>query len=78
MHSAHPWIVGPVKCLVPFRLSAPHRPILHPSALSFTFQGECSYALKCSVKCLEFYNEFFGIPFPLPKVCFAAWTSASP
>jgi len=29
--------------------------------------GECSYALKCSVKALEFYNDFFGIPFPLPK-----------
>jgi len=29
---------------------------------------ECSYALKCGIQALEFYNEFFGVPFPLPKM----------
>jgi len=28
----------------------------------------CAYALKCTVKALDFYNGFFGIPYPLPKV----------
>jgi aminopeptidase N len=27
-----------------------------------------SYALTCTIKSLEFYNDFFGIPYPLPKV----------
>jgi|UniRef100_A0A7S4GCC8 aminopeptidase N len=29
---------------------------------------ECEYALKIGIRALEFYNEFFGIPFPLPKM----------
>mmetsp|Transcript_82526 Transcript_82526/g.238452 ORF Transcript_82526/g.238452 Transcript_82526/m.238452 type:complete len:886 (-) Transcript_82526:40-2697(-) len=28
----------------------------------------CSYALKCCLKALEFYDDFFGIPYPLPKM----------
>lgn len=30
--------------------------------------AKCEYALKICLKALEFYNEFFGIPYPLPKV----------
>lgn len=30
--------------------------------------GECEYALKCGVRALEFYNDFFQVPFPLPKM----------
>ncbi|MDB5164065.1 MAG: hypothetical protein JWS12_683 [Candidatus Saccharibacteria bacterium] len=29
--------------------------------------GYTQYALDCAVKCLEFYNEYFDIPYPLPK-----------
>ncbi|CAJ1420655.1 unnamed protein product [Effrenium voratum] len=28
----------------------------------------CSFALKCCVRALEFYDEFFGLPYPLPKM----------
>eukprot|EP00667_Euglena_gracilis_P019801 EG_transcript_21286 len=31
-------------------------------------RASCAYSLECGVKALEFYNEFFGIPFPLPKM----------
>mmetsp|Transcript_50293 Transcript_50293/g.145843 ORF Transcript_50293/g.145843 Transcript_50293/m.145843 type:complete len:890 (-) Transcript_50293:64-2733(-) len=30
--------------------------------------SKCHYALKCTIRALDFYNEFFGIPYPLPKV----------
>jgi len=30
--------------------------------------SKCAYALRCGVRCLDFYNEFFGIPYPLPKL----------
>jgi len=30
--------------------------------------SKMSYALTCTIKSLEFYNEFFGVPYPLPKV----------
>mmetsp|Transcript_66812 Transcript_66812/g.118290 ORF Transcript_66812/g.118290 Transcript_66812/m.118290 type:complete len:881 (-) Transcript_66812:54-2696(-) len=30
--------------------------------------ARCNFALHCCIKALEFYNEFFGIPYPLPKV----------
>ena len=30
--------------------------------------SRCSFALKCCIRALEFYNEFFGIPYPLPKM----------
>mmetsp|Transcript_85496 Transcript_85496/g.147813 ORF Transcript_85496/g.147813 Transcript_85496/m.147813 type:complete len:889 (-) Transcript_85496:87-2753(-) len=30
--------------------------------------ARCDYALKVCIRALEFYNEFFGIPYPLPKV----------
>jgi len=30
--------------------------------------AKCGYALRCSIRALDFYNEFFGIPYPLPKV----------
>jgi len=30
--------------------------------------AKMSYALTCCIKSLEFYNDFFGIPYPLPKV----------
>ena len=26
------------------------------------------FALDCAVRCLSFFNEFFGIPYVLPKV----------
>ena len=29
---------------------------------------KCGYALKCTIKALDFYNDYFGIPYPLPKV----------
>lgn len=29
---------------------------------------KCSYALKCTIRALDFYNDFFGIAYPLPKV----------
>mmetsp|Transcript_2871 Transcript_2871/g.6741 ORF Transcript_2871/g.6741 Transcript_2871/m.6741 type:complete len:887 (+) Transcript_2871:54-2714(+) len=28
----------------------------------------CSYALTCCLRALDFYNDFFGIPYPLPKM----------
>merc|ERR550534_3346865 len=28
----------------------------------------CSYALKCCMRALDFYNDFFGRPYPLPKM----------
>eukprot|EP00930_Biecheleria_cincta_P105887 TRINITY_DN9895_c0_g1_i3.p1 TRINITY_DN9895_c0_g1~~TRINITY_DN9895_c0_g1_i3.p1 ORF type:complete len:886 (-),score=194.02 TRINITY_DN9895_c0_g1_i3:264-2921(-) len=28
----------------------------------------CEFALKCCTKALDFYNDFFEIPYPLPKV----------
>ena len=30
--------------------------------------ARCSFALKCCIRALEFYDEFFGIPYPLPKM----------
>jgi len=30
--------------------------------------AQCAYALDCGVRALEVYNDFFGIPFPLPKM----------
>lgn len=30
--------------------------------------SRCEYALKCCIRALDFYNDFFGIPYPLPKV----------
>merc|ERR1719281_900925 len=30
--------------------------------------AQCEFALKCAVKALAFYNDFFGIPYPLPKM----------
>merc|ERR1719327_2418277 len=30
--------------------------------------AKCSYALSSCCRALDFYNEFFGIPYPLPKV----------
>jgi len=30
--------------------------------------SKMTYALTCCIKSLEFYNDFFGIPYPLPKV----------
>eukprot|EP00668_Euglena_longa_P000610 GGOE01000746.1.p1 GENE.GGOE01000746.1~~GGOE01000746.1.p1 ORF type:complete len:882 (-),score=313.77 GGOE01000746.1:304-2592(-) len=30
--------------------------------------AQLQYALSCGVRSLEFYNKFFGIPFPLPKI----------
>eukprot|EP00397_Hematodinium_sp_SG-2012_P006175 GEMP01006203.1.p1 GENE.GEMP01006203.1~~GEMP01006203.1.p1 ORF type:complete len:870 (+),score=182.13 GEMP01006203.1:35-2644(+) len=30
--------------------------------------SQLKFALKCGVKCLEYYNEFFGLPYPLPKM----------
>jgi puromycin-sensitive aminopeptidase len=30
--------------------------------------AQCEYALSCGVRALEFYDKFFGVPFPLPKV----------
>lgn len=30
--------------------------------------SKLDYALSCTIRALEFYNEFFGIPYPLPKV----------
>mmetsp|Transcript_39333 Transcript_39333/g.117666 ORF Transcript_39333/g.117666 Transcript_39333/m.117666 type:complete len:889 (+) Transcript_39333:69-2735(+) len=28
---------------------------------------KCSFALKCTIRALDFYNDFFGIAYPLPK-----------
>lgn len=30
--------------------------------------ARCSFALDCCIRALDFYNEFFGIPYPLPKM----------
>ncbi|CAE8641584.1 unnamed protein product, partial [Polarella glacialis] len=30
--------------------------------------ARCGFALDCCIRALDFYNEFFGIPYPLPKV----------
>eukprot|EP00435_Cladocopium_sp_Y103_P043833 s1338_g12.t1 len=30
--------------------------------------ARCSFALKCCIRALEFYDDFFGIPYPLPKM----------
>eukprot|EP00667_Euglena_gracilis_P009005 EG_transcript_9139 len=30
--------------------------------------AKCGYALRFAARVLEFYNGFFGVPFPLPKV----------
>ncbi|CAE7877035.1 NPEPPS [Symbiodinium necroappetens] len=30
--------------------------------------SRCSFALDCCIRALEFYNDFFGIPYPLPKM----------
>lgn len=30
--------------------------------------ARCNFALKCCIRALEFYDEFFGIPYPLPKM----------
>jgi len=30
--------------------------------------SKCTYALSCCIKALDFYNDFFGIPYPLPKM----------
>ena len=27
----------------------------------------CRFALDCGIRCLDYYNEFFKIPYPLPK-----------
>ncbi len=29
---------------------------------------QCAFALDCGVRCLEFYDDFFEIPYPLPKL----------
>mmetsp|Transcript_2671 Transcript_2671/g.10383 ORF Transcript_2671/g.10383 Transcript_2671/m.10383 type:complete len:883 (-) Transcript_2671:311-2959(-) len=31
-------------------------------------RAKCAYALKTCIRSLEFYNEFFGVPYPLPKL----------
>eukprot|EP00668_Euglena_longa_P003364 GGOE01003939.1.p1 GENE.GGOE01003939.1~~GGOE01003939.1.p1 ORF type:complete len:881 (+),score=297.17 GGOE01003939.1:348-2645(+) len=31
-------------------------------------RAACAYALECGVRALEFYNDVFGLPFPLPKM----------
>jgi len=30
--------------------------------------SRCEFALKCCIRALEFYDEFFGLPYPLPKM----------
>lgn len=30
--------------------------------------SKCTYSLSCCLKALDFYNDFFGIPYPLPKI----------
>eukprot|EP00668_Euglena_longa_P044304 GGOE01058911.1.p1 GENE.GGOE01058911.1~~GGOE01058911.1.p1 ORF type:complete len:766 (+),score=277.53 GGOE01058911.1:351-2648(+) len=30
--------------------------------------ARCEYALRFAARVLEFYNDFFGVPFPLPKM----------
>jgi len=30
--------------------------------------NSCGFALECAAKCLEEYNDFFGVPYPLPKL----------
>eukprot|EP00931_Biecheleriopsis_adriatica_P019080 TRINITY_DN13114_c0_g1_i2.p1 TRINITY_DN13114_c0_g1~~TRINITY_DN13114_c0_g1_i2.p1 ORF type:complete len:898 (-),score=224.58 TRINITY_DN13114_c0_g1_i2:61-2694(-) len=30
--------------------------------------SRCNFALQCCIRSLDFYNDFFGIPYPLPKV----------
>ncbi|CAK9053976.1 unnamed protein product [Durusdinium trenchii] len=30
--------------------------------------ARCAFALKCCIKALEFYDDFFGLPYPLPKM----------
>jgi len=30
--------------------------------------AKCTYALKCCIRSLDFYNDFFGIDYPLPKL----------
>jgi puromycin-sensitive aminopeptidase len=29
---------------------------------------QCRFALNCGVRCLDFYDEFFQVPYPLPKL----------
>mmetsp|Transcript_1550 Transcript_1550/g.3923 ORF Transcript_1550/g.3923 Transcript_1550/m.3923 type:complete len:885 (-) Transcript_1550:120-2774(-) len=30
--------------------------------------SRCKFALQCCIRALDFYNDFFGIPYPLPKM----------
>ena len=43
----------------------------------FPFAGSsarCHFALKCCIRALEFYDDFFGLPYPLPKLDrFGGW-----
>lgn len=50
------YVQGFTKSNVPMRIYAPPGRASH-----------CRFALDCSIRCLEFYNDFFGIPYPLPK-----------
>eukprot|EP00049_Salpingoeca_infusionum_P010151 m.171714 g.171714 ORF g.171714 m.171714 type:complete len:874 (+) comp14559_c0_seq1:346-2967(+) len=29
---------------------------------------QCHFALDCALKCLDIYDDYFGLPFPLPKM----------
>lgn len=57
------YVQGFTKSNVPMRIYAPPGRSEH-----------CRFALDCSIRCLEFYNDFFGIPYPLPKCDMIALT----
>jgi puromycin-sensitive aminopeptidase len=58
------WVVGEFDYVQAFTKSGVSMRIFAPPGRA----DQCQFALDCGIRCLEYYDEFFQIPYPLPKM----------